>query len=158
MTKATSTSTPSRRGMLVGTTAALLGAVSLASGRPAGADEAQDSALLILCAEFHRPQAELDHWYKTGFELEPVDKEGDAYRLWNAENDRFLFANEGVFATIMDMAAKTQAGIIAKSKVLAEYMDRVVVDLDGSMTGASSCEAFAFKLVHNTVQIAGGVA
>jgi hypothetical protein len=32
-------------------------------------------------------------------------------------------------------------------------MDRVVVNLDGSMRGASNYEIFAYKLVQNTMQI-----
>jgi hypothetical protein len=56
------------------------------------------------------------------------------------------------------MPAKTQAGIIAKSKVLAEQMDRVMVKLDGSMRGASNYEIFAYKLVQNAMRIGGGAA
>jgi hypothetical protein len=158
MTKATSTSTSPRRGMLAGTAAALLGAVSLASGRSAAAGESQDSELRILCAEFHRTQAELDRWHATGFRLEPLGRKTEAYRLWEAENARFFWANHDAFEAVRDMPAKTQAGIIAKSKVLAEQMDRVMVKLDGSMCGASNYEIFAYKLVQNTMRIGGGAA
>ncbi len=153
MTKATTTSTVSRRGMLVGTTAALLGAVSLASCPNAAAGEGQDSALLMACAEFHRTQAELDHWYATGWELEPADKRGEAYRLWKAENDRFFWANRDAFEVARDMPAKTQAGIVAKSKVLAAHLRDVMKDDD-----ATDDETFAYSLAQNVAQIAGGVA
>src|ERR1700733_10508328 len=72
MAEATSTSTRSRRGILAGTTAAFLGVVSFISGRSAVAGADADSELLILCAEFHRTQAELDNWHATGFRLEPL--------------------------------------------------------------------------------------
>ena len=156
MAEVTSTSTRSRRRMLAGTTAALLSVVAFASGRSAG--ESQDSDLLILCAEYHRTLAELEHWHATGFGLEPLARETEAYRLWEAENDRFFWANHDAFEEVRDMPAKTQAGIVAKSKVLAEQMDRVVVKLDGSMRGASNYEIFAYKLVQNTMRIGGGTA
>ena len=144
--------------MLAGTAAALLGAVSLASGWSAATGESQDSELLILCAEFHRTQAELDPWHATGFGLEPLARKTEAYRLWEAENARFFWANHDAFEEVRDMPAKTQAGIIAKSKVLAEQMDSVMVKLDGSMRGASNYEIFAYKLVQNTMRIGGGAA
>ena len=144
--------------MLAGTTAALLGVVSFVSGRSVTAGESQDSDLLILCAKYHRTLAELDHWHATGFRLEPLTPETEAYRLWKAEDDRVFWANHNDFEMICDMPAKTQAGIVAKSKVLAEQMDRVVVSLDDSMRGASTFEIFAYKLVKNTVQIGGGAA
>jgi hypothetical protein len=156
MAEATSTSTPSRRGMLAGTTAALLGVVSFVSGRSVTAGESQDSDLLILCAKYHRTLAELDHWHATGFGLEPIDRETEAYRLWAVEDDRVFWTNHNAFEMICDMPAKTQAGIAAKSKVLAEQMDRVVVSLDGSMCGASNFEIFAYQLAQNMVQIGGG--
>src|SRR6202041_266032 len=118
MTEATSTSTRSRRGILAGTTAALLGIVSFVSGRSAVAGESQDSVLLILCAEFHRAQADLDRWHATGFGLEPLDRETEAYRLWAAEDDRFFWAHYDAFQEVCDMPARTQAGLVAKSKVL----------------------------------------
>jgi hypothetical protein len=142
--------------MLAGTTAALLSVVAFASGRSAAAGESRDSDLLILCAEYHRTQAELDHWHATGFRREPLAPETEAYRLWAAEDDRFFWANHNVFEMIRDMPAQTQAGIVAKSKVLAEQMDRVVVSLDGSMPNASNYEIFAYKLVKNTAQIGEG--
>jgi hypothetical protein len=55
------------------------------------------------------------------------------------------------------MPAKTQAGIVAKSKVLAVHLNRVAVNLDGSMTGAEDYTVFS-KLAQEVVQIAGGVA
>jgi hypothetical protein len=159
MTKATTTSTWSRRGMLAGTTAALLSVVSFVARRSsATAGESQDSELLILCEEFYRTQAELDHWHATGFRLEPLTRETEAYRLWEAEDDRVFWANHDAFETVRDMPAKTQAGIVAKSKVLAEQMDRIVVSVDGNMHGASNWEVFAYKLAKNTVQIGGGAA
>jgi hypothetical protein len=157
MTEATTTSTPSRRGMLAGTTAALLGVVTFVSGRSsAAAGESQDRELLILCAEYHRTLAELDHWHATGFRREPLARETEAYRLWAAEDDRVFWANHYAFEAVRDTPATTQAGIAAKSKVLAEQMDRIVVSLDDSMRGASTYEIFAYKLVKNTVQIGGG--
>ena len=159
MAEVTSTSTPSRRGMLAGTTAALLGVVSFVSGRSSAVPgESQDRDLLILCAEYHRTLAELDHWHATGFGLEPLARETVAYRLWAVEDDRVFWANHDAFEAVRDMPAKTQAGIVAKSKVLAEQMDRIVVSVDGSMHGASTYEIFAYKLARNTVQIGGGVA
>jgi hypothetical protein len=158
MTKATSTSTASRRGMLAGTTAALLGAVSLASGRPAAASNAQDSALLMACAEFHRTHAELQQWYATGWDLEPPFRETQAHRLWQDEADRFYNANDDALAAVEGIPAKTPAGVAAKAKVLAEYMRRAVVNLDGSMTGATTSEVFAYKLAQEATQLAGGAA
>ena len=159
MTEVTSTSTPSRRGMLAGTTAALLGVVAVASGGSAAAGESQDSDLLILCAEYHRTQAELDHWHATGYRLEPLTPETEAYRLWKADDDRVFWANHNVFEMISDMPAMTQAGIVAKSKVLAEQMDGIVVSVDGSsMPGASNYEIFAYKLAQNMMRIGGGAA
>ena len=158
MAEVTSTSTRSRRRMLTGTTAALLSVVAFASGRSAAAGESQDSDLLILCAEYHRTLAELEHWHATGFGLEPLARETEAYRLWAAEDDRFFWANHNVFEMIRDMPAKTQAGLVAKSKVFAEQMDGIVVSVDGSMPGASNFEIFAYKLAQNTVQIGGGAA
>jgi hypothetical protein len=143
--------------MLAGTTAALLGVVSFVSGRSSVAvGESQDSDLLILCAEYHRTLAELDHWHATGFRLEPLTPGTEAYRLWAAEDDRFFWANHNAFEMIRDMPAMTQAGIVAKSKVLAEQMDGIVVSVDGSMPGASNFEIFAYRLAQNTVQIGGG--
>jgi hypothetical protein len=156
MAEVTSTSTPSRRGMLAGTTAALLSVVAFASGRSTTAGESQDSELLILCEEYYRTQAELDHWHATGFRLEPLTRETEAYRLWKAEDDRVFWANHNSFETIRDMPAKTQAGLVAKSKVFAEQMDGIVVSVDGSMPGVSNFEIFAYKLAQNTVQIGGG--
>lgn len=156
MTRDTTTSTSSRRKMLVGTTAALLGAVSLASGRPAG--ESQDSALLMACAEFHRTHADLQQWYATGWEVEPPFRESKAHRLWQDEDDRFYNANVDAFAAVEEIPAKTPAGVAAKAKVLAEYMSRAVVNLDGSMTGATTSEAFAYILAQEAAQIVGGVA
>ena len=156
MAEVTSTLTRSRRGMLAGTTAALLGVVSFVSGRSAAAGVSQDSDLLILCAEYYRTQAELDHWHATGYRLEPLTPETEAYRLWKAEDDRVVWANHNVFEMIRDMPAKTQAGLVAKSKVFAEQMDGIVVSVDGSMPGASNFEIFAYKLAQNTVQIGGG--
>ena len=158
MPEATSTSTRSRRGMLAGITTALLSVVSFVSGRSAAAGESQDSDLLILCEEFYRTQAELDHWHATGFRLEPLTRETEAYRLWEAEDDRFFWANHDAFEAVRDMSAKTQAGIVAKSKVLVEQMGRIVVSLDDSMPGASTYEIFAYKLAKNTVQIGGRAA
>ena len=158
MTEATSTSTRSRRGILAGTTAALLGIVSFVSGRSAVAGESQDSVLLILCAEFHRAQADLDRWHATGFGLEPLDRETEAYRLWAAEDDRFFWAHYDAFQEVCDMPARTQAGLVAKSKVLVEQVNRVMVSVDGSMHGASHCEIFAYKLAQDAVQIGGGAA
>jgi hypothetical protein len=156
MAEVTSTSTPSRRGMLAGTTAALLGVVSFVSGRSVTAGESQDSDLLILCAEYHRTLAELDHWHATGFRREPLARETEAYRLWAAEDDRFFWANHNAFEAVRDMPAKTQAGLVAKSKVFAEQMDGIVVSVDGSMPGASNFEIFAYQLAQNMVQIGGG--
>ena len=144
--------------MLVGTTAALLGAVSLASGRSAAADETRGSELLMACAEFHRTQAELDHWYATGYELEPPNRETEAHRIWQAEYDRYFNANVDAFAAVDDTPATTQAGVAAKSKVLVEYMRRAVVNLDGSMSGASPSEDFAYKLAQEATRLAGGAA
>src|ERR1700722_17798829 len=132
MTKATTKSTPSRRGVLAGTTAALLGAVSLASARPTATDEGQDSALLMACAEFHRTHADLQEWYATGAKLEPFPRETEAHRLWKAEDNRFFYANFHAFEAVDDMPAKTHAGVIAKLKVLSEYMRDQVKD--GSAT------------------------
>jgi hypothetical protein len=144
--------------MLAGTTAALLGVVSFVSGRSVTAGESQDSDLLILCAEYHRTLAELDHWHATGFGLEPLTPETEAYRLWKADDDRVFWANHNVFEMISDMPAMTQAGIVAKSKVLAEQMDGIVVSVDGSMPGASNYEIFAYKLAQNMMRIGGGAA
>jgi hypothetical protein len=143
--------------MLAGTTAALLGVVSFVSGRSVTAGESQDSDLLILCAKYHRTLAELDHWHATGFRREPLARETEAYRLWAAEDDRFFWANHNAFEAVRDMPAKTQAGLVAKSKVFAEQMDGIVVSVDGSMPGASNFEIFAYRLAQNTVQIGGGV-
>ena len=156
MTEATSTSTRSRRGILAGTTAALLSIVSFVSGRSAAAGESQDSVLLTLCAEFHRAQADLDRWHATGFGLEPLDRETEAYRLWAAEDDRFFWAHYDAFQEVCDMPARTEAGIFAKSKVLVEQMSCLMVSVDGSMHGASHCEIFAYKLAQDFVQIGGG--
>jgi hypothetical protein len=156
MTEATSTSTRSRRGMLAGTAAALLSVVSFVSGRSAAAGESQDSDLLILCAEYHRTLAELEHWHATGFGLEPLTTETEAYKIWKAEDDRVFWANHNVFEMIRDMPAKTQAGLVAKSKVFVEEMDGIVVSVDGSMPGASNFEIFAYQLAQNMVQIGGG--
>jgi hypothetical protein len=159
MVEATSTSTPSRRGLLAGTTAALLGVVTFVSVRSSVAvGESQDSDLLILCAEYHRTLAELDHWHATGYRLEPLTPETEAYRLWKADDDRVFWANHNVFEMIRDMPAMTQAGIVAKSKVLAEQMDGIVVSVDGSMPGASNYEIFAYKLAQNMMRIGGGAA
>jgi len=137
MPEATSTSTRSRRGMLAGITTALLSVVSFVSGRSAAAGESQDSDLLILCEEFYRTQAELDHWHATGFRLEPLTRETEAYRLWEAEDDRFFWANHDAFEAVRDMSAKTQAGIVAKSKVLVEQMGRDVAQARTAL----SCDA-----------------
>jgi hypothetical protein len=158
MTKATTTSTASRRGMLVGTTAALMGAVSLASARPAVTGEGQDSALLMACAEFHRTHADLQQWYATGWEVEPPFRESEAHRLWQDQDDRFYNANVDSFAAVEEIPAKTPAGVAAKAKVLAEYMSCAVVNLDGSMTGATTSEVFAYILAQEAAQIVGGVA
>jgi hypothetical protein len=145
--------------MLAGTTAALLGAVSLASGRSAAADGAQDSALLILCAEFHRTQAVLDEWYATVFELEPHDLNSEAHRLWEVDNKRVYDANYNIFEAISDMPAKTQAGLAAKAKVLTVNMDRVARYKDGSFhEDAEDYAVFAYSLAQEAAQIAGGVA
>jgi hypothetical protein len=143
-----------KRSMLALASAAIIGAYTQKEKRADKGDT--DSPLLILCSEFHRTQAELDSWYATGFELEPANKEGEAYRLWNAENGRFFYANHDVYTAIIDMPAKTLAGIAAKSKVLAVHMDRVVADREGSMDGAAAHEVFAYKLAQNTAQFAGG--
>jgi hypothetical protein len=156
MAEATSTSTWSRRGMLAGTTAALLSVVSFVAGRSATAGESQDSELLILCEEYYRTQADLDHWHATGFRREPLARETEAYRLWKAEDDRVFWANHNAFEAVRDMPAKTQAGLVAKSKVFAEQMDGIVVSVDGNMPGASNFEIFAYQLAQNMVQIGGG--
>jgi hypothetical protein len=158
MAEVTSTLTRSRRGMLAGTTAALLGVVSFVSGRSTTAGESQDSELLFLCEEYYRTQAELDHWHATGYRLEPLTPETEAYRLWKAEDDRVFWANHDVLEMIRDMPATAPAGLVAKSKVFAEQMDRIMVSVDGSMPGASNYEIFAYKLAQNTVQIGGGAA
>jgi hypothetical protein len=158
MAEATSTSTRSRRGILAGTTGALLGVVSFVSGRSAVAGAGADSELLIRCAEFHRTQAELDNWHATGFGLEPLARDTEAYRLWEAEDDRFFWANYNAFEAVRDLPAKTQVGIIAKCKVLSDQMDRLLGGLEGDMCGASNCEVFAYHLVRNIVQIGEGAA
>ena len=56
------------------------------------------------------------------------------------------------------MPAKTLAGIVAKSKVLAVHMDRVVASVDGSMDGAEDHEVFAYKLAQNAALFAGRAA
>ena len=158
MAEATSTSTRSRRGILAGTTAAFLGVVSFISGRSAVAGADADSELLILCAEFHRTQAELDNWHATGFGLEPLAHDTEEYRLWEVEDDRFFWANHNAFEAVRDLPARTQAGIIAKCKVLADQMDRLLGGLEGDVCGASNCEVFAYKLIRNMMQIGEGAA
>jgi hypothetical protein len=88
----------------------------------------------------------------------PSPSEVEAHRLWQAENDRFFDTNYKVFAAIIDMPAKTLAGIVAKSKVLAVHMDRAVGNRDGSMDGAEDHEVFAYKLAQNAAQFAGRAA
>jgi hypothetical protein len=144
--------------LLAGTTAALLGAVSLAAGQTSAAGESQDSALLMACAEFHRTHAELMQWYATGWDLEPPFRGTQAHRLWQDIDDRFYGANVDAFEAVENILAKTPAGVAAKAKVLAEYMSRAVVNLDGSMTGATTSEVFAYKLAQEMARLEGGVA
>jgi hypothetical protein len=66
MTKAIVTHTPSRRALLGGISALLDGAAVAAAPGASMAAQKPDAELLTLCSEFHRTQAELDHWSATG--------------------------------------------------------------------------------------------
>ena len=153
MTKAIITHTPSRRALLGGSSALLAGGAVAATPGASTAAKKPDSELLILCAEFHRTKAELDHWYATGWELEPAPRETEAHQLGKAENDRFFCANDDAFGAVVDMPAKTLAGVAAKSKVLAAAVQHVIKDGD-----ATPYESFAYSLAQEAAKLAGGVA
>ena len=79
----------------------------------------------MACVEFHRTQAELDHWHATGAALEPFPTKTEAHRLRQAEDDRFYCANLAAFEAVDEMPAKLHAGVIAKLKVFASmFMDK----------------------------------
>ena len=110
MPEATSTYTPSRRGLLAGT-AALLAGVTIAM------PEAGDGALLNACAEYHRALAAMSEFYATA--PEPSWDSEAAHEAWDIEQGRLHTLQSTAYRKACGTPAHTLKGIFAKARVLA---------------------------------------
>ena len=152
MIKAATTSTPSRRTMLAGTSSALLGGIAILSGQSAACEPSQDSELLVLCVQYERAEAELDKFYESTIEPDPARKAG--YDLWNAALDRLHYENMAAFDLVLAHPAETIEGLAAKSKVLTVNIDRTEPTHGSEITISDKRLEMAYALAHNTMKLA----
>ncbi|HEY1856841.1 hypothetical protein [Acidocella sp.] len=119
MTEATSTHTPSRRGLLAGTAALLAGGAIAHRATAATMSAPSDGALLGFCSEYHRALAAMKEFYAKMPEPSPSHPDKAAYNAWHAEDERLMNRQLDALADACDTPANTLKGIIAKARVLA---------------------------------------